>query len=55
MRKVEQMCKPEEPNAYKFETLILDMVYMMDNRLAFEEERDREFAPVNDATGNRFG
>ena len=23
--------KPETPNAYKFETLILDMVYMMDN------------------------
>ncbi len=41
-----QMCKPEEPNAYKFETLILDMVYMMDNCLAFEVERDREFAPV---------
>ena len=25
--------KPETPNAYKFETLILDMVYMMDNSL----------------------
>lgn len=46
-----QMCKPEEPNAYKFETLILDMVYMMDNCLAFEVERDREFAPVKNATG----
>ena len=46
-----QMCKPEEPNAYKFETLILDMVYMMDNCLAFEVERDREFAPGKNATG----
>ena len=46
-----QMCKPEEPNAYKFETLILDMVYMMDNCLAFEVEREKEFAPVKNATG----
>ena len=36
-----QMQKPEEPNAYKFETLILDMVYMMDNCLAFEVEIGR--------------
>ena len=28
--------KPETPNAYKFETLILDMVYMMDDCLSFE-------------------
>lgn len=46
-----QMHKPEEPNAYKFETLILDMVYMMDNCLAFEVERKKEFAPVKNATG----
>ena len=46
-----QMHKPEEPNAYKFETLILDMVYMMDNCLAFEVEREMEFAPVKNATG----
>ena len=46
-----QMQKPEEPNAYKFETLILDMVYMMDNCLAFEVEREKEFAPVKNATG----
>lgn len=45
------MHKPEEPNAYKFETLILDMIYMMDNCLAFEVEREREFAPVKNATG----
>ncbi len=43
--------KPEEPNAYKFETLILDMVYMMDNCLSFEVEREKEFAPVKNATG----
>lgn len=43
--------KPETPNAYKFETLILDMVYMMDNCLSFEVDRKKEFAPVKNATG----
>lgn len=43
--------KPQEPNAYKFETLILDMVYMMENCLPFEVEREREFAPVKNAVG----
>ena len=43
--------KPENPNAYKFETLILDMVYMMDNSLPFEVDREKEFAPVKNATG----
>ena len=44
-------CKPETPNAYKFETLILDMVYMMDDCLSFEVDREKEFAPVKNATG----
>lgn len=43
--------KPETPNAYKFETLILDMVYMMYNCLPFEVEREKEFAPIKNATG----
>lgn len=43
--------KPETPNAYKFETLILDMVYMMDNCLSFEVEREKEFAPVKNPSG----
>lgn len=43
--------KPETPNAYKFETLILDMIFMMDNCLSFEVEREKEFAPVKNATG----
>lgn len=43
--------KPQTPNAYKFETLILDMIYMMDNCLSFEVVREREFAPVKNATG----
>ena len=45
------LIKPETPNAYKFETLILDMVYMMDDCLSFEVDREKEFAPVKNATG----
>lgn len=43
--------KPDEPNAYKFETLILDMVYLMDDCLSFEVDREKEFAPIKNATG----
>lgn len=46
-----QFIKPQEPNAYKFETLILDMVYMMDDCLSFEVDREKEFAPVKNAVG----
>jgi UDP-N-acetylglucosamine/UDP-N-acetylgalactosamine diphosphorylase len=43
--------KPETPNGYKFETLILDMIHLLDTCLPFEVERDREFAPVKNKTG----
>lgn len=43
--------KPETPNAYKFETLIIDMIYMMDNCLSFEVEREKAFAPIKNPTG----
>ncbi|MBQ3559462.1 MAG: UDPGP type 1 family protein [Agathobacter sp.] len=43
--------KPETPNAYKFETLVVDMVYLMDNCLSFEVDREKEFAPVKNPTG----
>lgn len=43
--------KPETPNAYKFETLVIDMIYMMDNCLSFEVEREKEFAPVKNPSG----
>lgn len=43
--------KPAEPNGYKFETLVLDMIHMMDNCLSFEVERNREFAPIKNRTG----
>jgi UDP-N-acetylglucosamine/UDP-N-acetylgalactosamine diphosphorylase len=42
---------PEKPNGYKFETLVLDMVHMQENCLAYEVERNREFAPVKNKSG----
>ncbi len=46
-----KMVRPEEPNGYKFETLILDMIHMMENCLPFEVERRKEFAPIKNRTG----
>lgn len=46
-----QLVKPAEPNGYKFETLVLDMIHMMDNCLSFEVERNKEFAPIKNRTG----
>lgn len=46
-----ELVKPEEPNGYKFETLVLDMIHMMDNCLSFEVERKKEFAPIKNRTG----
>lgn len=42
---------PEKPNGYKFETLVLDMVHMQDSCLSYEVIRNKEFAPVKNATG----
>ncbi len=43
--------KPEKENAYKFETLVLDMIHMQEKCLSFEVDRQREFAPVKNAEG----
>ncbi len=42
---------PSEPNGYKFETLILDMVHLMGSCLSYEVEREKEFAPIKNMTG----
>lgn len=42
---------PDRENAYKTETLILDMVRMAGSCLPFEVERAREFAPIKNRTG----
>lgn len=43
--------KPEEPNGYKFENLVLDMVHMMADCLPYEVDRAREFAPIKNLHG----
>ncbi len=43
--------KPEAPNGYKFEQLVLDMIYELDSCLPFEVVRNKEFAPIKNATG----
>ena len=45
------MVKPEQPNGYKFETLVLDMVHMMDDCIPYEVVREREFAPIKNLHG----
>ena len=42
---------PDKPCGYKFETLVVDMVKLMGTCLAYEVEREREFAPVKNAEG----
>lgn len=43
--------KPEQPNGYKFEILVLDMVHMMDDCIPYEVVREREFAPIKNLHG----
>lgn len=43
--------KPEEPNGYKFETLVLDMVHMMEDCIPYEVDRAKEFAPIKNLHG----
>lgn len=46
-----EFVKPEAPNGYKFELLVLDMIHLLDNCLSFEVVRDYEFAPIKNKTG----
>ncbi len=43
--------KPDEPNGYKFETLVLDMVHMMADCIPYEVDRTKEFAPIKNLHG----
>ena len=51
MNEAGEQIKPDEPNGYKFETLVLDMIHMQDSCLSYEVKRNREFAPIKNATG----
>ena len=46
-----QFISPDEPNGYKFETLAVDVIRLMDYCVPFEVERQREFAPIKNLHG----
>jgi len=46
-----ELVKPEEPNGYKFENLVLDMIHQLDTCLPYEVVREKEFAPIKNKTG----
>jgi len=46
-----ELVKPESPNGFKFESLVLDMIHQMDSCLPFEVVRNKEFAPIKNKTG----
>ncbi len=42
---------PAEPNGYKFEQLVLDMIHQLSTCLPYEVVREKEFAPIKNLTG----
>ena len=43
--------RPEQPNGYKYEQLVLDMIHELGTCLPYEVVRSYEFAPIKNATG----
>lgn len=46
-----ELIRPEKPNGYKYEQLVLDMIHELDSCLPYEVERNYEFAPIKNKTG----
>ena len=46
-----ELVKPDTPNGFKFENLVLDMIHQMDSCLPYEVVREKEFAPIKNKTG----
>ena len=46
-----ELVKPEAPNGYKFEGLVVDLIHLLDTCLPFEVVRNKEFAPIKNKTG----
>ena len=46
-----ELVKPEAPNGYKFESLVLDLIHQLDSCLPYEVVRNHEFAPIKNKTG----
>ncbi len=51
LNEVGELVKPQAPNGYKFENLILDMIHQTGSCLPFEVVREKEFAPIKNKTG----
>lgn len=45
------LVKPAEPNGFKFEQLVLDMIHQLATCLPYEVIREKEFAPIKNPTG----
>lgn len=46
-----ELVSPTEPNGYKFESLVVDMIRLMEGTCVYEVERTKEFAPVKNLHG----
>lgn len=46
-----ELIKPEEPNGYKFEGLVIDFIHQLKTCLPYEVVRNKEFAPIKNKTG----
>jgi len=46
-----ELVKPEVPNGFKYENLVLDMIHQMKSCLPYEVVREKEFAPIKNMTG----
>ena len=46
-----ELIKPDKPNGYKFEQLVLDMIHQLASCLPYEVVREKEFAPIKNKTG----
>ncbi len=46
-----ELVKPSEPNGFKFEQLVLDMIHQLATCLPYEVIREKEFAPIKNPTG----
>ena len=51
LNKEGQVVKPEEPNAYKFESFIFDAFEQLDDMAIVRVKREEEFAPIKNAEG----
>lgn len=45
------LIRPEEPNGFKYEQLVLDMIHELESCLPYEVVREKEFAPIKNQTG----